>query len=106
MNKLCQCSMFTVQCSIVIWVLTMNDLTYMRRALDLADQGADLTSPGAMVGPVIVKDGSVIGEGFYTWDRIRHAEIIALEQASAAARGATLNTSLEQCFNRVRTPPS
>src|SRR5213594_1754068 len=97
--------MFTVQCSIVIWVLTMNDLTYMRRALDLADQGAGLTSPGAMVGAVIVKDGTVIGEGFYTWDGIRHAEIIALEQAGAAARGATLYTSLEPCSHRGRTPP-
>src|SRR5213594_1271236 len=83
----------------------MNDLVYMRRALDLADQGAGLTSPGAMVGAVIVKDGAVIGEGFYTWDGIRHAEIIALEQAGAAARGATLYTSLEPCSHQGRTPP-
>src|SRR2546427_2872787 len=83
----------------------MNDLTYMRRALDLADQGAGLTSPGAMVGAVIVKDGAVIGEGFYTWDGIRHAEIIALEQAGAAARRATLYTSLQPCSHQGRTPP-
>src|SRR5437667_3280492 len=83
----------------------MNDLVYMRRALDLADQGAGLTSPGAMVGAVIVKDGAVIGEGFYTWDGIRHAEIIALEQAGAAARGATVYTSLEPCSHQGRTPP-
>src|SRR3989441_8867115 len=83
----------------------MNDLTYMRRALDLADQGAGLTSPGAMVGAVIVKDGAVIGEGFYTWDSIRHAEIIALEQAGAAARGATVYTSLEPCSHPGRTGP-
>src|SRR6058998_2654822 len=97
--------MFTVQCSIVIWVLTMNDLTYMRRALDLADQGAGLTSPGAMVGAVIVRDGQVIGEGFYTYDLVRHAEIIALEQAGEAARGATMYTSLEPCCHHGRTPP-
>src|SRR5207247_9360018 len=66
----------------------------------LAEQGAGLTSPGAMVGAVIVKDGTVIGEGFYMWDGIRHAEIIALEQAGAAARGATLYTSLEPCSHR------
>ena len=83
----------------------MNDLVYMRRALDLAEQGAGLTSPGAMVGAVIVKHGAVIGEGFYTWDGIRHAEIIALEQAGAAARGATLYTSLEPCSHQGRTPP-
>jgi len=83
----------------------MNDLVYMRRALDLAEQGAGLTSPGAMVGAVIVKHGAVVGEGFYTWDGIRHAEIIALEQAGAAARGATLYTSLEPCSHQGRTPP-
>src|SRR2546428_12764099 len=83
----------------------MNDLTYMRRALELAERGAGLTSPGAMVGAVIVKDGAVIGEGFYTWDGIRHAEIIALEQAGAAARGATVYTSLEPCSHQGRTPP-
>src|SRR5947207_12952051 len=83
----------------------MNDLVYMRRALDLAEQGAGLTSPGAMVGAVIVKHGAVVGEGFYTWDGIRHAEIIALEQAGAAARGATLYTSLEPCSHHGRTPP-
>src|SRR5207253_9155219 len=83
----------------------MNDLVYMRRALDLAEQGGGLTSPGAMVGAVIVKHGAVVGEGFFTWDGIRHAEIIALEQAGAAARGATLYTSLLPCSHQGRTPP-
>src|SRR5438093_4559203 len=83
----------------------MNDTAYIRRTLELAERGAGLTSPGAMVGAVIVKDGAVIGEGFYTWDGIRHAEIIALEQAGAAARGATVYTSLEPCSHQGRTPP-
>src|SRR5881296_3019092 len=83
----------------------MNDTAYIRRTLELAERGAGLTSPGAMVGAVIVKDGAVIGEGFYTWDGIRHAEIIALEQAGAAARGATVYTSLEPCSHHGRTPP-
>src|SRR5438094_2416937 len=83
----------------------MSDLTYMRRALELAEHGAGRTSPGAMVGAVIVKDGAVIGEGFYTWDGVRHAEIIALEQAGVAARGATVYTSLEPCSHQGRTSP-
>jgi len=83
----------------------MNDTAYIRRTFELAERGAGLTSPGAMVGAVIVKDGAVIGEGFYTWDGIRHAEIIALEQAGAAARGATVYTSLEPCSHQGRTPP-
>src|SRR2546425_13208954 len=70
----------------------MDDEDFIRRTLELAQQGLGLTSPGAMVGAVIVRDGQVIGEGFYTYDLVRHAEIIALEQAGEAARGATMYT--------------
>jgi diaminohydroxyphosphoribosylaminopyrimidine deaminase/5-amino-6-(5-phosphoribosylamino)uracil reductase len=83
----------------------MNDLTYMHRALELAEQGAGLTSPGAMVGAVVVKNGSIVGEGFYTYDGIRHAEVIALEKAGSAARDSTVYTSLEPCSHKGRTGP-
>ena len=64
-----------------------------------------LTSPGAMVGAVVVKDDRVAGEGFYTYDGVHHAETIALKQAGPAARGATIYTSLEPCSHQGRTPP-
>lgn len=83
----------------------MNDEAYIRRTLELADKGAGLTSPGVMVGCVIVKEGRVAGEGFYTYDGLRHAEVIALEQAGAAARGSTVYTNLEPCSHHGRTPP-
>jgi diaminohydroxyphosphoribosylaminopyrimidine deaminase/5-amino-6-(5-phosphoribosylamino)uracil reductase len=83
----------------------MNDLTYMHRALELAEQGAGLTSPGAMVGAVIVKSGSIVGEGFYTYDGVKHAEVIALEQAGLDAQGSTVYTSLEPCSHQGRTGP-
>jgi diaminohydroxyphosphoribosylaminopyrimidine deaminase/5-amino-6-(5-phosphoribosylamino)uracil reductase len=83
----------------------MEDLTYIRRSLELAEKGVGLASPGAMVGAAIVKDGEVIGEGFYTYDGVRHAEIIALQQAGDRARGATIYTSLEPCSHHGRTPP-
>src|SRR3954464_1547588 len=83
----------------------MDDVAYMRRALELAQKGAGLTSPGAMVGAVVVRNGSIIGEGFYTYDGIRHAEIIALEQAVEAVRGSTVYTSLEPCSHHGRTGP-
>src|SRR5262249_34000348 len=57
------------------------------------------------VGAVIVNDGQVVGEGCYTYDGIRHAEVIALEQAGEKARGATVYTSLEPCSHVGRTPP-
>jgi len=83
----------------------MSDETYIRRTLELAEKGVGLTSPGAMVGAVIVNDDKVVGEGFYTYDGIRHAETIALEQAGAAARGSTVYTNLEPCSHQGRTPP-
>jgi len=83
----------------------MNDLDYIRRALELAEQSRGLTSPGVMVGAVVVKDGRVVGEGSYTYDGVRHAEVIALAQAGDAARGSTVYTSLEPCSHHGRTPP-
>ena len=83
----------------------MDHQTYIQRTLELAEKGRGLTSPGAMVGAVIVKDGRIVGEGFYTYDGVRHAETIALEQAGNAARGATVYTNLEPCSHQGRTPP-
>jgi len=83
----------------------MNDSSYIERTLELAEKGAGLTSPGAMVGAIIVKGGQVIGEGFYTYDGVRHAEIIALTEAGVAAKGSTVYTSLEPCSHHGRTPP-
>lgn len=77
----------------------------MQRALELAAMGAGLASPGAMVGAVVVKDGKIAGEGFYVYDGLRHAEIIALEEAGPAAQGSTVYTSLEPCSHHGRTPP-
>jgi diaminohydroxyphosphoribosylaminopyrimidine deaminase/5-amino-6-(5-phosphoribosylamino)uracil reductase len=87
----------------VKWKLT--DITYMRRTLELAEMGAGLASPGAMVGAVVVQNGAIAGEGYYTYDGLRHAEIIALERAAGNSRGATMYTSLEPCSHHGRTPP-
>jgi diaminohydroxyphosphoribosylaminopyrimidine deaminase/5-amino-6-(5-phosphoribosylamino)uracil reductase len=51
----------------------------MDRALELAARGLALASPNPMVGAVLVRDGRVLGEGFHTYDGVRHAEVIALE---------------------------
>jgi diaminohydroxyphosphoribosylaminopyrimidine deaminase/5-amino-6-(5-phosphoribosylamino)uracil reductase len=78
----------------------------MRRALELAARGVGQVSPGPLVGCVIVAPGGeVVGEGFYIYEQLRHAETIALEQAGELARGATAYVSLEPHSHQGRTPP-
>ena len=80
-------------------------VTPMQRALALARQALGSTSPNPAVGAVVFKGGAVIGEGFTLPAGQRHAEIVALAQAGAAARGAELYTTLEPCCHFGRTPP-
>jgi diaminohydroxyphosphoribosylaminopyrimidine deaminase/5-amino-6-(5-phosphoribosylamino)uracil reductase len=78
----------------------------MRRAFDLARAGIGLVSPNPAVGAVIVdSSGKKAGEGTHTYDGIKHAEILALEQAGGRARGGTLYINLEPCSHQGRTPP-
>ncbi len=82
------------------------DELFLRRALELARQGVGLTSPNPCVGAVIVDDnGKVLGEGFHTYEGVKHAEILALEQAGEKARSATLYVNFEPCSHQGRTPP-
>ncbi len=82
------------------------DEQHMREALELAARGTALTSPGARVGAVIVdKEGKVAGRGYYIYDGVKHAEVLALEQAREKARGATIYLTLEPHCYQGRTPP-
>src|SRR5215831_19739702 len=82
------------------------DEQFLRRALDLARQGTALTSPNPCVGAVIVdpKD-EIVGTGSHTYEGLKHAEILAIEQAGLKARGATLYINLEPCSHQGRTGP-
>ena len=78
----------------------------MARALELAEQGRGLVSPGPLVGCVIVdQKGEVAGEGFYVFEQVQHAETLALAQAGERARGGTAYVSLEPHAHHGRTPP-
>jgi diaminohydroxyphosphoribosylaminopyrimidine deaminase/5-amino-6-(5-phosphoribosylamino)uracil reductase len=78
----------------------------MARALQLARRGLYSTPPNPSVGCVIVaSDGRVVGEGHHERAGEPHAEVFALRQAGAAARGATAYVSLEPCAHFGRTPP-
>jgi diaminohydroxyphosphoribosylaminopyrimidine deaminase / 5-amino-6-(5-phosphoribosylamino)uracil reductase len=78
---------------------------YLEEALDLATQGLGRVSPNPAVGAVIVRDGVVVGRGFHAWAGMKHAEVLALEEAGERARGATLYVTLEPCSHQGRTPP-
>ena len=86
--------------------MTNLDELHMREALDRARAGIALTSPNPCVGAVIVDDaGKVVGSGSHTYDGLKHAETLAIEQAGSRARGATLYVNLEPCSHQGRTPP-
>ena len=81
---------------------------YMRRALQLARQGAGHTSPNPMVGAVIVDcDGSIIGEGWHRQCGQGHAEVNAIASVCDASllKESTLYVTLEPCSHYGKTPP-
>jgi diaminohydroxyphosphoribosylaminopyrimidine deaminase/5-amino-6-(5-phosphoribosylamino)uracil reductase len=82
-----------------------NDELYMREALELALRGLGTASPNPMVGAVVVADGAIVGRGYHPRAGEPHAEIFALREAGARARGATLYTTLEPCAHTGRTGP-
>src|SRR6476659_9786266 len=82
------------------------DERFMRQALELARRGAALASPGARVGAIIAdSNGNLVGSGSYTFEGIKHAEVLALEQAGSRARGGTVYLNLEPHCHQGRTPP-
>ena len=84
----------------------MADVRWMSRALDHARRGLGRTTPNPIVGACIVSaDGVVVGQGAHERAGEPHAEIHALDEAGAAARGATLYCTLEPCTHHGRTGP-
>ncbi|MDR0966497.1 MAG: bifunctional diaminohydroxyphosphoribosylaminopyrimidine deaminase/5-amino-6-(5-phosphoribosylamino)uracil reductase RibD [Myxococcales bacterium] len=78
---------------------------FMALALSEARQAEGRTRPNPCVGVVIVQGGEIVGRGFHARAGAPHAEIIALRQAGARARGADLYSTLEPCDHQGRTPP-
>ena len=86
--------------------LAFNDQKFMEETLELARGGVALASPNPCVGAVIVDSaGHVVGRGFHTYDGLKHAEVLALEEAGEHARGATVYLNLEPCSHTGRTAP-
>ena len=77
----------------------------MERALALAREALGRASPNPAVGAVVVKDGTIVGEGHYQGPGTPHAEVAALREAGEATRGAALYVTLEPCCHHGQTPP-
>ena len=82
---------------------------FMRRCIQLAQQGRMHAAPNPMVGAVIVHEGRIIGEGFHTCCGKPHAEVNAIHSVRPADRpllkDSTIYVSLEPCAHYGRTPP-
>ena len=83
----------------------VNDDAMMDQALALAARGRGATSPNPMVGAVLTRGDRVVGRGFHARAGGPHAEVVALDDAGDAARGATLYCTLEPCCHTGRTGP-
>lgn len=84
------------------------DIAFMQRAIRLAQVGMYTTRPNPAVGCVIVKDGSVIGEGYHYRAGEPHAEVHALRNAvenGFSPEDATVYVTLEPCAHTGKTPP-
>ena len=85
-----------------------SDLHFLDLTLALAAKGEGQVRPNPLVGAVVVKNGMIIGRGFHRYEGVKHAEVLALEEAGEDAKGATVYTNLEPCCHRgggKRTPP-
>jgi len=84
------------------------DELWMRRALSLAELGRGHVEPNPLVGCVLVRDGRLIGEGYHRRWGQAHAEVEALQAATAAGHdpsSATAYVTLEPCSHFGKTPP-
>ena len=83
------------------------DTKYMQRALELALLGKGLVAPNPLVGCVIVKDDTIIGEGWHQRYGEAHAERNAVDQVSNPTQliGSTVYVTLEPCSHFGKTPP-
>ena len=78
----------------------------MTDAIALAQQALCPPGPNPRVGCVILApDGSQVSSGAHEGAGTPHAEVVALQAAGAAARGATAVVTLEPCSHTGRTGP-
>lgn len=85
--------------------MTIPHEQFMLRALDLARQGLGKTAPNPPVGAVLVRNGTVVGQGFHSVAGKPHAEVNAIQDAGDCSFGADLYVTLEPCCHFGKTGP-
>ncbi len=81
---------------------------FMKRAIELAKRGQGWTNPNPLVGAVIVKDNTIISEGYHKKFGEKHAECDAIcnaQKNNIDLKGATLFVTLEPCCHTGKQPP-
>ncbi|WP_337967065.1 bifunctional diaminohydroxyphosphoribosylaminopyrimidine deaminase/5-amino-6-(5-phosphoribosylamino)uracil reductase RibD [uncultured Flavobacterium sp.] len=80
---------------------------YIKRCIELAQNGFGTTYPNPMVGSVIVYEGKIIGEGWHKKAGEPHAEVNAIRSVKdkSLLKKATIYVSLEPCSHFGKTPP-
>ncbi len=85
---------------------TENDHEHLSRAIEIATRGRGRVHPNPVVGAVVVKDGTVLGEGWHAEYGGPHAEVNAIADCNGAdLTGATIYVSLEPCCHQGKTGP-
>ena len=88
--------------------LTAVDHDQLARAIELSEFGLGRVHPNPMVGALVVRDETVLGEGWHEECGGPHAEVNAIANATAQGAdlsGATLYVSMEPCCHHGKTPP-
>jgi len=92
--------------------MIMEDEQYMRRCLQLAQNGRQNAKPNPMVGAVIVAPSPtprIIGEGYHVRCGQGHAEVNAFASVcpedEPLLKESTMYVSLEPCSHYGKTPP-
>ncbi len=81
--------------------------TYIKRCIELAQNGLGATYPNPLVGSVIVHNNTIIGEGWHQKSGEPHAEVIAITSVKDKnlLKESTIYVSLEPCSHFGKTPP-
>lgn len=88
--------------------MPQSDFEFMARAIQLAEKGLFTSDPNPRVGCVLVKDNTIIGEGWHQWAGQAHAEVNAIADAQRRGlnvNGATAYVTLEPCCHQGKTGP-